>query len=487
MGSSSSMVPVSTKRVSRYVVRAEARCCLRSHILFFILICMMSCPNVSAWAAGFRIYDQSASAVGQSAAFAAQADDPSALYYNPAGITHLHGTQLLMGTLFIGGQTHFTSPSGATTRGDFGAIVAMPPPSHFYATVNLRDAGVNVLGDLSAGLAVLSPFGNVYRYPTNGPFATALTQSALPLIDIKPTLAYKLTDQLSIGFGADIYTFFDFWGQGQYETRFVSSGGPPLPPPGTPLNLSGRGTTAGFNASLLYTALQTTDHKPRVNIGLVYRSQAALPIRGQFLANGTLVSDARTTLVLPQVLTGGIAVWPIQDDRHAWKLELDVDYTDWHSMRNTDVHLSNGLTIPFVQHWRSTFTVLVGTEYRWLDVPQLPHWEIALRGGYWHSASPVPDQSFAPQVPDADNHSISVGIGLLCKANGHFGGLFKCGHLAHGPMNPQALGLDLAYQALLYEPRTVAGNLNPVAVPGSVNGTYHTVFHVGLVSLRVNF
>ena len=54
-------------------------------------------------------------------------------------------------------------------------------------------------------------------------------------------------------------------------------------------------------------------------------------------------------------------------------------------------------------------------------------------------------------------------------------------------MNPQALGLDLAYQALLYEPRKVMGNLNPVAIPGSVNGDYRTVFHAGIISFRVNF
>jgi long-chain fatty acid transport protein len=459
---------------------------IRSSIIRYLVLILLTWSE-SASAGGFRIYDQSASATGQSAAFAAQADDPSAIYYNPAGMTQLRGTQLSFGTLLIGGHTSFTSPSGATAHGDFGGSIAYPPPSNFYATVNFKDAGYQAFGNLSAGVAVLSPFGNMYRYGNNGPFATAVIRSALQLIDIKPTLAYKLTDQFSIGLGADIYTFFNFWGQGQYETHLNSSGGPPLPPPGTPLELNGRGTTAGFNASLLYTPLRTADKKPLVNVALLYRSQAALPIKGQFLANGTVVSDARTTLVLPQIFTGGLAVWPIQDDRHAWKLEVDVDYTDWHSMRNTDVQLSNGVTIPFAQNWRSTYTVLLGTEYRWLDLQQLPNWEVALRGGYWHSMTPVPDSSFNPQLPDADNHSISAGLGFLCKRNGHFLGLFECGHVGRGLLNPQALGLDLAYQALIYEPRTVTGNLNPVAIPGSVNGVYHTVFHSGSINLRVNF
>jgi long-chain fatty acid transport protein len=253
----------------------------RSSIIRYLVLISLTWSE-SASAAGFRIYDQSASATGQSAAFAAQADDPSAIYYNPAGMTQLRGTQLSFGTLLIGGHTSFTSPSGATAHGDFGGSIAYPPPSNFYATVNFKDAGYQAFGNLSAGVAVLSPFGNMYRYRDNAPFATAVIRSALQLIDIKPTLAYKLTDQLSIGLGADIYTFFNFWGQGQYETHLNSSGGPPLPPPGTPLELNGRGTTGGFNASLLYTPFRTADKKPLVNVALLYRSQAALPIKGKF-------------------------------------------------------------------------------------------------------------------------------------------------------------------------------------------------------------
>ena len=43
--------------------------------------------------------------------FVAQADDPSALHYNPAGMTQLHGFQNLFGTSLIGGTTQFTGPT----------------------------------------------------------------------------------------------------------------------------------------------------------------------------------------------------------------------------------------------------------------------------------------------------------------------------------------------------------------------------------------
>jgi len=438
-------------------------------------------------AGGFRILDQSASGTGQASAFTAQADDASAVYYNPAGMTQLRGVQLSLGTLLVGGHTSFTSPTGATARGDFGNSIAYPPPSNFYVTANLKDLGLHALRNVTVGLGVLSPFGTLSRWPENGPFATAITGAALEVIDIKPTLAYRINDQLSIGLGADVYTFASFWGEGRGETRFLSSGGPGLPPAGTPLEVNGRDTAAGFNASFMYTPFRNGDGKPLANIGFVYRSQATLRLDGLFLVNGAPAANASTTLVLPQVFTGGIALWPVRDPAREWKLEVDVDYTGWKSFRNMDVHLSTGATIPIPQNWRSTYTVMVGTEYKWLKPAMLPAWEVALRGGYWHSQTPVPDSSFTPAVPDADNHAVSVGLGLLCKEQGRFLGLIECGSTPAGWWRPTGIGLDLAYQALLYETRTVTGNQHPLAIPGSVNGTYQTTYHVGSVNLRLNF
>ncbi len=458
---------------------------MRGPLVAGLLLTLLALPSV-LHAGGFRILDQSASAMGQSGAFTAQADDPSAIFYNPAGMTQLNGVQTSLGTLLVGGTTSFTSPTGATASGDFGGSVAFPPPSNFYVTANLKDLGITSLGDLTAGIGLLSPFGILYRYPNDSPFSTAVTSQTLPLIDIKPTLAYRLNDHLSIGVGADIYTFASFWGAGQGVTKFNSAGLPGVPA-GTPLEINGGNTAAGFNVSLLYTPFRNADGKPLANIGLVYRSQATLHLNGSFLANGGLVADSSTTLVLPQVLTGGIALWPVRDQDREWKLELDVDHTGWNSFRNTDVHLSNGTTIPFPQNWMGSFTIMIGTEHKWLQLEHLPHWEVALRGGYWFSQNAVPDSSFLPTVPDSDNHSISVGLGLLCKETGHFLGLLPCGSSDRGLLRPSAVGLDLAFQALLYETRTVTGNQNPVAIPGSVNGTYQTTWYIGSINLRVNF
>ena len=427
-----------------------------------------------------RIQSQSAAAAGMGNAFTAQANDPSAVYYNPAGMTQLPGVQTMFGALAVGGTTNFTGPTGATATGDRGGSVAWPPPAHVYLTANLGDLGITSLSGLTAGIGLISPFGSLTRYPEDGPFRTATTFTTLPLMDIKPTLAYKVNDQLSIGLGADIYTFSSLFGEGHVEKQSIWPGGLGIPA-GSKVELFGKDTAVGFNASLLYTPLRNAAGKPIANIGLVYRSQATLHLAGALLANGANVSNATATLVLPQVFSGGIAIWPLRDDEHEWKFGIDIDYIGWKSVRNLDVHLANGATIPQPQNWRGAYNVMIGTEYRWLRLESLVEWEVALRAGYINQQAQMPDLTFDPGIPSADVHIPTIGLGLLCKANGSFLGV-KCAAIGVGSLKPKAIGLDLSYQVALYEERTITGNRNP-----TVNGVYGTVFHLGGASLRFIF
>jgi long-chain fatty acid transport protein len=162
--------------------------------------------------------------------------------------------------------------------------------------------------------------------------------------------------------------------------------------------------------------------------------------------------------------------------------EVDADYVRWQSIRDFDVHLSTGVTIPNPQKWSNAITAAIGTEYKWLQLEGLPAWELALRGGYIRSPSPIPDQNFNPAVADSPNHVLSAGIGFLCKQNGHFLGVIACGEPGDGAFRKKAIGLDLAYSAFLFEPRTVMGHPNP-----TVDGTYKTTTHVGAITVRVNF
>ena len=428
-----------------------------------------------------RLQGQSASAAAMGNAFVAQADDPSALHYNPAGMTQLHGFQSLFGTSLIGGTTQFTSPTGVQATGDRNGSLAWPPPGHVYLVANLKDLGFSALGDFSAGIGFNNPFGSLTRYPNDGPFRSALTFTTLPLLDIKPTIAYKLNEQLSFGLGADIYTFSGLFGEGHLEQKSVWPGGLGIPA-GSLVEINGSDTTAGFNVSLLYTPYRNSEGKPLVNIGMVYRSQATLHLTGNFLANGTSIAGTAATFVLPQVFSGGIAVWPVRTPDREWKLEFDVDYVGWNSNRSLDVHLTNGTVLPFPQNWQSGYTAMVGTEYRWLRLASLPDWDVALRAGYMNQQTQIPDRTFNPGVPSANAHIPSIGIGFACHANGYFLGFVRCGELGIGPLKPKLFAIDVSYQAAFYEVRTVTGNQNP-----TVNGRYDTLIHAGSLSLRFNY
>jgi long-chain fatty acid transport protein len=311
------------------------------------------------------------------------------------------------------------------------------------------------------------------RWPNDGPFRSVTTFSTLPLLDIKPTLAYKVTESLSLGLGADIYTFSGLVGEGHVEKQSI-------PAAGVTTELFGKDTAAGFNASLLHTALRNADGKPLANIGIVYRSQATLHLSGALLANGAKVSDANATLVLPQIITGAIAIWPVRTKEREWKLEVDVDYVGWQSVRNLDVTLGNGMTITQPQNWRSTYAVMFGTEYKRLTLELLPNWEVAVRAGYTNQQNQMPDLTYDPGIPSSDLNIVGGGLGLLCKEQGSFLGLMQCGDFGAGSLKPKAIGVDLSFQAALYEDRTVSGNRN-----STVDGTYRTTLYLGSASIRM--
>jgi long-chain fatty acid transport protein len=66
--------------------------------LALVTACAATLTPTGAWASGFEgeYPDNGARALGRGGAFVAKADDPTALYYNPAGLGLLGGTNLLL-------------------------------------------------------------------------------------------------------------------------------------------------------------------------------------------------------------------------------------------------------------------------------------------------------------------------------------------------------------------------------------------------------
>lgn len=454
-----------------------------------ILLCMVAGWATLAQGEALRILDQSAAATAQGTAFAAQADEPSAVYFNPAAMSQLPGIQMTFGTLLVNGAIDFTSSStGTTVGGDFGSTIANPPPSNFFMTANLGDLGFSSLSHITLGFGVNSPFGNLTDYPKSGTLAPVLTSSASPLVDFKPTLAIELNEFLSVGFGLDIYTFSDLVGEGHVE--FQQTGGdlilPPLSLASSPsdrIELNGTDTTLGFNVSFLLTPFRNDQGKPIMNFAVVYRSHAALNLNGQFLNQTNGIShSAKATINLPQIVTAGLAVWPIRNAQREWKVEFDFDFADWSSFNNLDIALSNGITLPKPRNWNPAYLYMLGTEYKLVSPAQLPHWDVAFRGGYVFSDSPVPETTFKPDVPDSNYHAFSIGLGFLCSGQGQFFGVIRCGNDGTTFLGTTAIGIDFAYQAIVYQGRGISNNDD-----ARVNGFWETLIHVGALNLRTNF
>jgi hypothetical protein len=100
-------------------------------------------------------------------------------------------------------------------------------------------------------------------------------------------------------------------------------------------------------------------------------------LNGVLLANGNSVAQASTSIRLPEVWTGGIAFWPMRNRTREWKVEVDVDYVRWQAIRDASVLLSNGSRLPNPQQWKNTFTVNVGTEYKWVGLTDNHAWDVA--------------------------------------------------------------------------------------------------------------
>ncbi len=427
---------------------------------------------------GFRILDQGASATGQGAAFSAQADDPSALHYNPAGMTQLNGIQFSGGTLFIGGKVTFNSALGPKVKGDLGGTIATPPPTALFLTAHLPALGLESLPNWTVGIGVTTPFALQVEYPDDSLIAPITTSASLPLMDIKPTLAYRLNEYISVGGGLDIYTFADFLGEGHAELHQVAAPGNPFGiPAGTNLEANGDDTAFGFNASLLWTPLRNDMGKPLVNFGFVFRHGPDLDLDGAFLAGGTKLANAKTTIELPDVYTWAVAGWPIRNRQYEWKLEVDVEYADWTDFEDLNLQLSNGALIPNPRNYGDSWIVMAGTEFKALSPALLSNWDVSFRAGYIYWDTPVKSKTLDPSNPDANTNTIAVGVGFLCHESGRIFGVLPC-----NLMGAKAIGLDLAYQVLLYNTRNIQNNQQPL-----VNGKWDTTLHVGALSVRMNF
>ncbi len=253
----------------------------------------------TAYGSGFQINEHGARAMAMGGAFTGLATDPSALFYNPAGLARLPGTHFMAGVTLIAPNSSFRGPSPEIT--EYKLDTKIFTPINFYATHQLTD-------ELNAGIGVNNPYGlgTIWEDDWVGRFLAIETE--IRTFFFTAALSYKLTDDLSIGAGVN-YAYGDV---------IIRRSSPIVPDDATGVapfdaeamvNLEGDGTGIGFTAGILYQPIE------QLSLGVSYRSEVNIDFEGdatstapaQFAASvpGGAITAPLTT---PQNITFGVAV-----------------------------------------------------------------------------------------------------------------------------------------------------------------------------------
>ena len=375
---------------------------------------------------GIRIADQDPFATARGNAFAATADNPSAIYYNPAGITQLEGQNASYSLYAIYLNSHYTSPSGSQldTRDEIQAV------PHLYYTYSLANL------PLSFGLGVYTPYGLGLEWPDNSSFRTLSIEGRLAYFTANPVAAWKILPSLSIAAGPTI----------NYAQVKLKQGLFPAPS-ADQFVFKGDDTDVGYNIGILWQPL------PQHAFGLSYRSDTTLNFTGHaqdppFLSR----TEASARFHFPHNIIAGWSFRPTTN----WNFEVNVDWTDWESLDSVVLKTPGGNLTSLSFNWRSSWfyefggTYFLGNGYR-------------ASAGYIYSENTVPDATFTPTVPDSDRHIFSIGLGKTYKK----------------------LRWDAAYQLAYGPTRTIN---NPAAAPNApANGRYEFISHALTVSLGYSF
>src|SRR3989338_2190461 len=122
---------------------------LWKYLAALVFVFLSFCTISNAFGSGFAIFTQGASALGQANAVIAHADDPSAIFFNPALINKLEGTQIELGKTLLFPSPEFKS---AATGNSFRTESEVFYPPTVFVTYKFNDT-------ISAGLGIFSPFG----------------------------------------------------------------------------------------------------------------------------------------------------------------------------------------------------------------------------------------------------------------------------------------------------------------------------------------
>jgi long-chain fatty acid transport protein len=414
-------------------------------------------------ASGYGINELGTKALGLGGAFVAQADDPSAVYFNPAGIVQLEGTQFCVGVNTVTPTAEFesagTSGIAGTAKGQTTEIRdhTFPIPNA-YITHKYNDK-------LSFGFGQYSNFGLSTDWPRDweGRYILGGNLAEIKTLSFSPVVAFRPHKRVSFGVGP-VFQYYEI--EVKYTT-FVAVPNPAAPPAflvsptDVDTKLHGDDLAVGVNVSVL---VWITDN---LKFGAAYHSEVDHDITDGQASFGPEIPLAgiQNTAVKASLTSPAIAYLGICWTHGPLTLEFDGQWTEWstfddlYAAFDTPVGGKPGLAATF--KWENTWAYRFGAQYtvnEYLD----------LRAGIVYDEQAVPSDQFSPLLPSGDRWIYSFGAGTRLKG----------------------FTLDFAYNYLDDEKRTFDNEKGEVGPPasGRITGKFKDVdAHIFGLNLTYRF
>jgi long-chain fatty acid transport protein len=367
------------------------------------LACLLA---TSAFGSGFLIPEQGAKASAMAGAFAATADDPSAIFYNPAGIAQQRRIAAYAGTTLINFTNEFTgdinSPVTAGEEAKYNRHTFNIP--NMYAVVPFGN-------NFTIGVGVFAAFG--LRTDWADPFAGRyISKDAdLKTTSVNPVIAWQTDDgRLAIGGGVEyrrarVILNANRLALNPFNGRITDVANTRL--------ASDYGDDIGFNAGILW--------KPsdRFRIGASYRSDMDIDLEGNAeitpIPTGNAQFDAvvraqlppnqpiNTTIPFPSIASVGVAFSPNEN----WDMEFDIIRTGWDRFKALSVNFETTPAASFVrpQNWENSNSYRFGVNHNATE-----NWDVRL--GAVYDENPQPVEAVSPLLPDSDRIGASIGTGF---------------------------------------------------------------------------
>ncbi|MEN8205792.1 MAG: outer membrane protein transport protein [Pseudomonadota bacterium] len=380
---------------------------------------LLALSGSSVFASSFALIEQSVSGMGSAYAIgSAGIDDASTLYFNPATMSRLEGSNLTGGLQVLNSRTDFkgsaeynSDNAGIAFAGLGGTPISGDSKDSLDLTAAVPMGAIShQLNDRTwLGFTINAPFGLETEYDDDWVGRYHAIKSELLTFNFNPTIAFKVNEHATVGFGVSA-----LYADGELTNAI--DGGLVGALRGTPVSgwIPGSGTNdgtaklAGDDWGFGYNFGFMLEPSDNTRLGLHYRSKIQLTLDGETKVSGlpSEVSDlngkqdAKLDLTLPDSLS----VSGYHAFNSKWAVMADFTWTQWSRVKSLDIKLADGNQSIAKWNYDDSSRFAIGTEYTHSN-------KFKYRAGLALDKTPIPSDSLrSPRVPDGDRTWLTFGL-----------------------------------------------------------------------------